>query len=54
MDLKDGTTYFRLDSLMTYLQNKKFTEYNRGQIQERLKELNGASEAHGVKNFQNN
>jgi hypothetical protein len=47
----EGLTFFRFDSLMTYLQNKKFTEYNRGQIQERLKELNGESEAHGVKRF---
>ena len=51
---EEGRTFFKLDSLMNYLQNKKFAEYNRGQIQERLKELNGAEDAHGIKRFKTN
>jgi len=37
--------------LMNYLRNKRFDEYTRAQIQERIKEVNGGEESHGVKNF---
>ena len=36
---------------MNYLRNKRFDEYTRAQIQERIKEVNGGEESHGVKNF---
>jgi hypothetical protein len=45
---EDGKVFFKLESLIKYLRNQKFEAYNRGQIQERLKELNsdGAANAH--------
>ena len=38
---------------MQFLRAKKFDNYSRGQIQERLKELNGNQTANGPKNFKN-
>ena len=48
---EDGLTYFKLEALMKFLKNQKFDSYSRGQIQERLKELNDDSTANGVKRF---
>jgi len=47
----DGLTYFTLEALMKYLKNQKFDSYSRGQIQERLKELNSGGIANGKKYF---
>jgi hypothetical protein len=45
---EEGKVYFKLEALIKYLRNQKFEAYNRGQIQERLKELNpdGTANAH--------
>ena len=50
---EESKTYFKLDSLMQFLRAKKFDSYSRGQIQERLKELNENQTANGSKNFRN-
>ena len=44
---EEGLTYFKLDSLMRFLRNHKFDRYSRGQIQERIKELNGGDKSNG-------
>jgi hypothetical protein len=49
----DQKIYFKLDSLMQFLRAKKFDSYSRGQIQERLKELNNNQTANGHKKFKN-
>ena len=41
----DGHTYFKLSSLQEFLKRKGFTNYSRGQITERLKELNNGQES---------
>ena len=46
-DEDEGLTYFKLDSLMRFLRNHKFDRYSRGQIQERIKELNGGDKSNG-------
>ena len=48
---EDGLTYFRIESLIKYLRNNRFDTYSRGQIQERLKELNPDAKASGTKGF---
>jgi hypothetical protein len=50
-DEEDNMTYFKIEALMKYLRNNKFDTYSRGQIQERLKEMNSGSAAHGKKRF---
>ena len=47
----DSKVFFRLDGLMNYLRNKRFDEYTRAQIQERIKEINAGEECHGTKRF---
>ena len=44
-------TYFKIEALMKYLRNNKFETYSRGQIQERLKELNSGGAANGKRRF---
>ncbi len=46
-----GHVFFKLDALMDYLKGKGFTQYTRGQVQERLKELNNGESSSTVKNF---
>ena len=48
---EEGTVFFKLDALMDFLKGKGFTQYTRGQVQERLKELNGGESSSTVKNF---
>ena len=48
---REGFTFFRLDSLMGFLRQRKFDDYSRAQVQERLKEMNGDQEANGQKRF---
>lgn len=48
---EDGLTFFRIESLIKYLRNNRFENYSRGQVQERLKELNADGNASGQKNF---
>jgi hypothetical protein len=50
-DEEDGLTYFKLEALMKFLRNQKFDSYSRGQIQERLKELNNGGQANGQRRF---
>ena len=50
-DDEEGLTYFKLEALLKYLRNQKFDSYSRGQIQERLKELNDNGTANGQKRF---
>ncbi len=47
---EDGFTYFKIEALIKHLRNNKFDSYGRGQIQERLKELNDGA-ANGHKRF---
>lgn len=49
---EEGLTYFKIEALMKYLRNQRFDNYSRGQIQERLKELNNGNAANGKKYFQ--
>lgn len=48
---EDGLTYFKIEALMKFLRNHKFDSYSRGQVQERLKELNDGAAANGKKYF---
>lgn len=48
---EDGLTFFRIESLIKFLRNAKFDTYSRGQIQERLKEMNPDAKASGFKKF---
>ena len=41
----DGTTFFKISALQEFLKRKGFTNYSRGQITERLKELNNGQVA---------
>ena len=50
-DVEEARTYFRLDSLMEFLRNRKFDNYTRAQVQERLKEVNNGDSS-VVKKFQ--
>ncbi len=50
-DEEDNMTYFKIEALMKYLRNNKFDTYSRGQIQERLKEMNSGGSANGHKRF---
>ena len=49
-EVEEAKTYFRLDSLMEYMRQKKFDSYTRAQVQERLKEMNN-EESSIVKTF---
>jgi hypothetical protein len=48
---EDGYTMFKLSGLQEFLRQRHFTHYNRAQIQEQLKQLNGNSECHGHKSI---
>mgnify|MGYP001095735184 FL=1 len=50
-DEDESLTYFKIEALMKFLRNQRFDSYSRGQIQERLKELNGDGLANGLKRF---
>ena len=49
-EVEEQKTFFRLDSLMEYMRQKKFDSYTRAQVQERLKELNNGDSS-SVKTF---
>jgi hypothetical protein len=49
-EAEEAKTYFRLDSLMDFMRQKKFDSYTRAQVQERLKEMNN-EESSIVKTF---
>ena len=51
-DGEEARTYFKIDSLMEFLRNRKFDNYTRAQVQERLKEINNGDSSL-VKKFQN-
>lgn len=48
---EDSMTYFKIEALIKFLRNNKFETYSRGQIQERLKELNSGGAANGQRRF---
>ena len=48
---EDGSVFFKLDALMDFLKGRGFTQYTRGQVQERLKELNNGESTSTVKTF---
>ena len=48
---EEGKTYFKLQALLDYMKTKSFFEYTRGQIQERIKELNDGDEATTVRAY---
>ena len=50
-DAEEARTYFKIDSLMEFLRNRKFDNYTRAQVQERLKEVNNGDSS-VVKKFQ--
>lgn len=47
-------TYFKLSSLQDHLKRSNFTQYTRGQITERLKEMNGGGDCDKVYHFRDN
>ena len=49
-DIEEGKTFFRLDSLMEFMRQKKFDSYTRAQVQERVKEMNDGDSS-GSKKF---
>ena len=51
---EDGFTYFKLSALQEFLKRNNFTQYTRGQITERLKEINGGVEADKIYGFKDN
>ena len=51
---EDGFTYFKLSALQEFLKRNNFTQYTRGQITERLKEINGGVEADKSYGFKDN
>ena len=50
---EEGITYFRLEALLGFLKNKNFHAYTKGQVQQRLKEMNDGKldEDHKTKRF---
>ena len=51
---EDGVTYFKLSSLQEFLKRNNFTLYTRGQITERLKEMNNGAESDKTYRFRDN
>jgi len=47
----DSFVYFKIDSFIEFLRQKGFTHYSKGQIQERVKEINGGDKCSNVKAF---
>ena len=47
----EGITMFTLSGLMEFLHNRKFMHFNRAQVQEQLKRLNGDDSCHGHHNI---
>jgi hypothetical protein len=50
----EGLTYFKLSSLQDYLKRNNFTQYTRGQITERLKEMNSGTDSDKTYRFRDN
>jgi len=51
---EEGLTYFKLSALQEFLKRNGFTHYTRGQITERLKEMNDGIEADKTYRFKDN
>ena len=51
---EDNYTHFKLSSLQEFLKRHNFTTYTRGQITERLKEMNNGGEADKQYRFKDN
>jgi len=51
---EDGVTYFKLSSLQEFLKRNNFVQYTRGQITERLKEMNNGGETSRTYRFVDN
>ena len=50
----EGVTYFKLSGLQDFLKRHNFTSYTRGQVTERLKELNNGGTSNKNYNFKDN
>ena len=48
---EDGLTMFKLSGLQEFLRQRHFNHFNRAQIQEQLKKINGTENCHGHKNI---
>ena len=49
--IMDGFVYFKVDSFIEFLRQKGFTHYSKGQIQERIKEMNNGEKCSDGKSF---
>ena len=49
--IMEGLVYFKIDSFIEFLRQKGFTHYSKGQIQERIKEINNGDKCSNVRNF---
>ena len=49
-DTEEQKTFFRLESLMEFMRQKKFDSYTRAQVQERIKETNNGDSS-SIRNF---
>ena len=49
--LMEDNVYFKIDSFVDFLKQKNFTHYSKGQIQERIKEINLGNKCNSVKAF---
>ena len=50
----EGVTYFKLSGLQEFLKRHNFTSYTRGQVTERLKELNNGDASNKEYRFKDN
>jgi hypothetical protein len=48
---EDGVTKFKIEGLMDYLKNRDWRHWSKAQVQEGIKDLNGAGECHGHQNI---
>ena len=49
--IMNGFVYFKIDSLLEFFRQKGFTQYSKGQIQERIKEINHGDKCNEPRNF---
>jgi len=47
----EDNVYFKIDSFVEFLKQKNFTHYSKGQIQERIKEINLGDKCSDAKSF---
>ena len=49
--IMEGLVYFQIDSFIEFLRQKGFTYYSKGQIQERIKEINNGDKCSDPRYF---